>query len=87
MGDIVYFDFENTNLFNKIKHRLIIWIAGSNVVLLNAKISIVDAEEYLYLHVKNVDGFLMHNCSLPVSDGRILMLEQMTNNQSEGARE
>lgn len=87
MGLIIHSDFDNTNLLNKIKHRLIRWIAGSSVVLLNAVISIVDTEGGEWLHLKNIDGLLIYNCSFPEIDGRILMLEQMTNNQSEGARE
>lgn len=63
--------------FTKLRFWLIQKLAGRNVVILNACITLVPVSEPFKLRIKGVKGGLFLNSDFPTYKGRMLQIEQM----------
>lgn len=69
-------NYSNASGVANFRYRLIRLLAGKAVVILNAKISIVDQHTDAPLILKDLDGGFFCNCTFPTTDGQILAIEQ-----------
>jgi len=72
-------EFSECSLFNKIRHWLVGLIAQDHVVILNAKISIVQGEDIL---VRGIDGLLLKGNDFCTKQNETLKIEKSDNGKS-----
>lgn len=71
-------DFSNADVLTKLRFKLIKILAGKSLIIINARVSIVDKHTDKSLIIRGIKGGLISHNTFPDKDGQILMLEQKT---------
>ena len=72
-------EFSNTGLLTSLRFKLIKILAGKSLIIINARVSIVDKHTDKSLIIRGIKGGLISHNTFPDKDGQILMLEQRPN--------